>query len=94
MPRLRYSAKSKEDLKSIARYIANDNPTAARRWAAKLKAKCRLASQRPNIGEDRADLADDVRATYVGRYIIFFREREGWLEIIRIVPGDLEFPFL
>ena len=93
MPRLRYSAKSKEDLKSIARYIAKDNPTAARRWAEKLKAKCRLVSQIPNIGEDRSDLADGVRETYVGRYIIFFREYKGWLEVIRIVPGDLEFPF-
>lgn len=94
MPRLRYSAKSKEDLKAIARYIASDNPTAARRWAARMKAKCRLASQIPNLGQDRSDLAEGVRETYVGRYIIFFRERAGWLEVLRIVPGDLEFPFL
>ena len=94
MPRLRYSAQSKEDLKSIARYIANDNPTAARQWAAKLREKCRLISQQPKIGDSRSDLAMGIRASYVGRYIIFFRESEGWLEIVRIVPGDLEFPFL
>lgn len=94
MPRLRYSAASKEDLKEIARFIAKDKPVAARQWVAKLREKCRLTAKHPDIGDDRRDLGDGIRSTYVGRYIIYFREKDGTLEIVRVVPGDLEFPFL
>ncbi|MBC8353673.1 MAG: type II toxin-antitoxin system RelE/ParE family toxin [Planctomycetes bacterium] len=94
MPRLRYSAASKEDLKEIARFIAKDKPNAARQWVAKLREKCRLAAKRPDIGDDRSDLGDGVRSTYAGSYIIYFREHERNLEIVRVVRGDLEFPFL
>jgi plasmid stabilization system protein ParE len=54
MPRLRYSAAAKEDLKEIARYIAKDKPNAARQWVAKLREKCRLAARHPEIGDDVA----------------------------------------
>ncbi len=94
MPRLWYSAASKEDLKEIARFIARDKPVAARQWVAKLRQKCRLAAKYPDIGDDRGDLGQGIRSVYVGRYIIYFREKDGMLEIVRIVPGDLEFPIL
>ena len=94
MPRLRYPAASKEDLKEIARFIAKDNPNAARQWVAKLREKCRLAARHPEIGDDRSDLGEGIRSTFVGRYIIYFREKDGALEIVRVVGGDQEFPFL
>jgi toxin ParE1/3/4 len=75
MPRLRYSAASKEDLKEIARFIAKDKPNAARQWVAKLREKCRLAATHPDIGDDRSDLGEGIRSTYVGSYIIYFREK-------------------
>lgn len=70
MPRLRYSEASKEDLKEIARFIAKDKPVAARQWVAKIREKCRLAAKHPGIGDDRGDLGEDIRSTYVGSYII------------------------
>ena len=94
IPRLRYSAASKEDLKEIARFIARDKPIAARQWVAKLREKCRLAAKHPDIGDDRSDLGEGIRSTYVGSYIIYFRVMDGTLEIVRVVRGDLEFPFL
>ena len=77
MPRLRYSAASKEDLKEIARFIAKDKPVAARQWVAKLGEKCRLVAQHPDIGDDRSDLAYGIRSTYVGSYIVYFRNRDA-----------------
>ena len=94
MPKLRYSDASKDDLKEIARFIARDKPTAARQWAAKIREKCRLLAKNPEVGDDRSDLGEGIRSTYVGRYIIFFRHSESALEIVRIRPGNLEFPFL
>lgn len=93
MSKLRYSAAAKEDLKEIARYIAKDKPTAARQWVAKLREKCRLAARHPEIGDERGDLGEGIRSTYVGSYIIFFRENNETLEIVRVARGDQEFPF-
>lgn len=88
MPRLRYSGASKDDLKQIARFIAQDNPAAARRWIAKLREKCRLLSKHPKIGDPRPELGEDIRSTYLGRYVIFFRRKEVVVEIVRVIPGD------
>lgn len=94
MLKLRYSDASKDDLKEIARFIAKDKPKAAREWVAKLREKCRRLSKHPEVGDDRSDLGEGIRSTYVGSYIIFFRRRGETLEIIRVRRGDLEFPFL
>ena len=67
MPRLRYSAQSKDDLKQIVRFIANDKPDAARKWVSKLREKCRLASQHPEMGDGRPDLGEGIRSTYLGQ---------------------------
>ena len=94
MPELRYSDASKDDLKEIARFIAKDKPSAAREWAAKIREKCRMLAKHPGVGDDRSDLGEGIRSTYVGSYIIFFRHRETTLEIVRVRRGDLKFPFL
>jgi toxin ParE1/3/4 len=94
MPKLRYSDESKADLKEIAKFIAKDKPRAAREWAAKIREKCQMLAQHPDVGDDRSDLGDGIRSTYVGSYIVFFRHREGILEVVRVRRGDLEFPFL
>ena len=92
MPRLRYSEQSKSDLKQIARFIANDKPDAARKWASKLREKCRLASQHPEIGDERPELGEGIRSTYLGSYAIFFRRNEGVVEIARVIRGDVDKP--
>ncbi|WP_233215757.1 type II toxin-antitoxin system RelE/ParE family toxin [Rhodopirellula bahusiensis] len=79
MPRLRYSAESKDDLKQIARFIARDKPDAARQWVQKLREKCRLVAKHPDVGDARPELGDDIRSTYVGSYVIFFGEwKDSW----------------
>ena len=92
MPRLRYSEQSKSDLKQIARFIANDKPDAARKWVSKLREKCRLASQHPEIGDKRPELGEGIRSTYLGRYVIFFRRNDGFVEIVRVIRGDVDKP--
>ena len=88
MPRLRFSAESKDDLKQIARYIAQDKPIAARQWLATIKEKCHLVAKHPEIGDDRHGLGERIRATYVGSYVIFFRQTDAFVEIVRVIRGD------
>jgi toxin ParE1/3/4 len=88
MPRLRFSHDARADLREIARFIARDKPSAARKWVEKLKAKCRLAAQFPELGQMRKDLGRDIRCTFVGSYVIFYRHRGAILEIARVIRGD------
>ena len=88
MPRLRYSAESKDDLKQIARYIAKDKPIAARQWVGKIREKCRVISKHPELGDERAELGENIRSTYVGSYVIFFRRNDRFVEIVRVIRGD------
>lgn len=88
MPRLRYSAESKDDLKQIARHIAQDKPIAARQWVAKIREKCRVVAKHPEVGDDRAELGESIRSTYVGSYVIFFRRNDEFVDIVRVIRGD------
>lgn len=88
MPRLRYSDESKDDLKQIARFIAQDKPAAARQWVAKIREKCRLVSKYPESGDQRLELGEGIRSTYFGSYVIYFRRRDNVVEIVRIIRGD------
>lgn len=88
MPRLRYSVESKDDLKQIARFIAQDKPIAARKWVAKIRAKCGIVAKHPEVGDERPELGENIRSTYVGSYVIFFRRNDGCVEIVRVIRGD------
>ncbi|MBP89694.1 MAG: plasmid stabilization system [Planctomycetaceae bacterium] len=88
MPRLRHSAESKDDLKQIARFIAQDKPVAARQWLAKIREKCSVESRHPEIGDARPELGKNIRSTYAGSYVIFFRRNDGFVEIVRVIRGD------
>jgi toxin ParE1/3/4 len=52
MPRLRYSAESKDDLKEIARFIAKDKPVAARQCVSRIREKCRIVAKHLEIEDD------------------------------------------
>jgi toxin ParE1/3/4 len=56
----------------------------------KLRAKCRVVAKHPEIGDERSDLGENVRSTYVGNYVIFFRLIENTVEIARVIRGDLD----
>jgi len=53
-----------------------------------------MSAEHREVGDDRADLGEGIRSTYMGTYIIYFRQRKQALEIVRVKLGNLEFPFL
>lgn len=76
------------DLEDILIYIARDKPEAALAWVEKIEAKCLLIGSSPEMGELMPHLGFKVRATHVGRYIIFHRQANQRVEILRVIPGD------
>lgn len=88
MANIVYSLLAKSDLKQIARFIAKDKPNAARQWVKTLKKRCEMLSTFPEIGDDRNQLGSNLRSTYVGAYVIFFRRIDSRIEIVRILHGS------
>jgi len=69
-------------------FIAKDKPDAALAWVEKIEAKCLLIASSPEIGESKPALGKNVRASFVGRYVIFHRRANDQVEILRVIPGD------
>lgn len=65
---------AERDLHGILNYIAQDKPGAAISWVDKIEAKCLRIATNPGIGEARPQLGSGVRASSVGRYVIFHRQ--------------------
>ncbi len=83
-----YTSAANQDLADILKYIARDKPTAALAWVDKIEAKCVLIAENPSFGELQSHLGEGVRASVVGRYVIFHREANNRVEILRVIPGD------
>ena len=90
---LSWSDRARRDLHSIHAYIADDNPTAARRWVARLRAKARSAASAPGAGRIVPEVEKaDVREVFLRSYrIVDLTVFEGHrLFPIDAVPGGEE----
>src|SRR5262245_25569580 len=97
MPRLRWLPSARADLYRIMEYIARESRSTpvGRRFAALLKDKCgHLASFRATFGVARSDLGQDIRSFPFRGYVIFFRYKDGYFEVINIVEGHRDFEAL
>ena len=83
-----YTSAAQQDLADILTYIAKDKPGAALRWVGKIEAKCLTIAENPSFGDLQRHLGDGVRANSVGRFVIFHREANNRVEILRVIPGD------
>lgn len=86
---------AKENLKSIATYIARESGDVATAsgFVEKLIGKCEsLAAQPFRMGTPRPELGDGIRSAVHGNYLIFFRYLEDAMEVALIVEGhrDIE----
>jgi toxin ParE1/3/4 len=89
MPRARFSVKAKGDIALAAKFIARENPVAARNWAHGIRQTCRLLATQPRVDELRTDLApSDCRSFSVGAYVIYFREADNGIEVVRVLHGS------
>ena len=83
-----YAFAAQQDLTDILGYIAQDKPDAAVVWVEIIEAKCLLIATSPQIVELQSRFGKGVRTSSVGRYVIFHRETDERVEILRVIPGD------
>lgn len=94
MPKLRRSKTAAEDLKSIWRYIADRNQTAADKHNLLLEEKVRLLAKMPELGTCVPELGTDLRFFTVGVYVIVYRATSENVTIVRILHGARDFKAL
>lgn len=75
------------DIDSAWLYIAKDRETAADRFVERLHGHFGLLAENPLIGECRSDLADGLRLSIVGNYVVLHRLAGDRIQIVRVIHG-------
>lgn len=71
MARVHFTPQAKTDLLAINRFIAQDNPNAARRLIASIRQQCERLAEFPEMGRLWEELNPPLRSFPVGNYLIF-----------------------
>lgn len=90
MIQLVFTTQSKNDLKDIGFYIAQDNPNRAISYVRDLRVQCRKITDAPQAYRSRPELGKSIRSCVHGNYTIFFHEEPGLVRIIRVLHGAMD----
>jgi plasmid stabilization system protein ParE len=90
-----FSPEAEDDLIEIAGYIADDNPTAARRLVAEIHKACETLAKHQTLGHSRKDLISDPEIRFYcvrDYYLVVYRKGTSPLQIARVLHGarDIE----
>jgi len=64
---------AEDDIRNIAKYIATDNPAAARNWRREIMDVCRMLGDLPELGTSREDIPPDLKTFPKGNYLIVLK---------------------
>jgi addiction module RelE/StbE family toxin len=91
--RLFWTETARQDLQAIRRYIAADNPNAAKKWVDRLKERARNALHSPFAGRKVTEFArDDIRELIEGNYRIVYQVLSDRLIILTVFEGHQLLP--
>ncbi|HLK56384.1 MAG TPA: type II toxin-antitoxin system RelE/ParE family toxin [Chthonomonadaceae bacterium] len=78
---------AKRDLLEIWVYIAENSFDAADRILDTINETCQRLAEIPGMGLRREELAPGLRSFPVGKYLIFYRQAENGIVVIRVLHG-------
>lgn len=91
--KLLWTDRARRDLLDIGRFIARDNPRAARAWVERLRERARRAAEIPLAGRVVPERADqEVREVIVRNYRIVYRVFEDAIHVLTVFEGHRLFP--
>jgi toxin ParE1/3/4 len=91
--KLRWSQQAVEDLLKIGRFIAEDNPPAARRWVERLRQRARQAAEFPQAGRMVPEHSrPELREVIVRNYRIVYLVTEDAIEVLTVFEGHRLLP--
>jgi len=87
---LRFTPLARRDLETIGDYIAEDSPSSAVTFVQKLRAQCNNIHRLPQAYRLRPDIAENIRSSVYGRYVIYFAVESDTVLIVRILHGAMD----
>lgn len=88
-----WSPLSLDRVTEIARYIAQNNPSAAKKWVGTLFDKVKLLKSSPQAGRVVPEThSDDIREILYGNYRIIYRLEEKKVSILTVRHGKQILP--
>jgi addiction module RelE/StbE family toxin len=85
-----FSDRAKADMAEIVRYIANDKPKAARKWAAEIRKSAQMLSTLPMLGRVVPEYGDEkIREIIKGQYRVVYKidEEKKTIVILTVHHG-------
>jgi toxin ParE1/3/4 len=92
--RLVISSRALADLRTIATYIAADNPERAASFVTELRARMDVIAAQPLTFRTRDEWSRGLRSAAHGRYHILFRDFPDRVRVTRVLHGARDIPRL
>lgn len=80
-----------QDLEDIYDYLASKNLDAAENFVDNVEQKCQTLAQFPNMGKGYENLLPQLRGVPLSNYVIFYRQLQNGIEVVRILSGYRDF---
>ena len=81
------SPQAAQDLQDIHDYLFANNPDTADKFLDTIAQKFEMLTNFPNMGRKRDELLTSLRSFPMDDYLIFYRQVEQEIEIVRVVSG-------
>src|SRR5690606_8373587 len=83
----RKSPESERDQIQIWKHVANDSKSAATQYIDRLHGQMRGLAALPGMGRMRTEFGANVRSFPEDDFLIFYRQSETGIEVIRVLSG-------
>ncbi len=90
MIRVVFASRARDDLRGIFRYIAMDNPEAARKLIRELRARCTFLMHFPLLGVACDQVSPGLRRFTLRGYNIYYRVLGSVVRIVRVLHPSLD----
>lgn len=91
MPRLTWSSEALRDVQRLYRFLASNNPNAARRAVMSIRAGVKILGHQPEAGRPVEGLGVQFREWFIefgdAGYVVFYRLERNTLLILRVRHG-------
>lgn len=92
MSKYRVSEEAQKDLREILRYTQkNWGRHQVKQYLIELTSKFVQLANAPKLGRTREEIAEDIRSIQASHHIVFYRERQGGIEIARVLHPSMDF---
>ncbi len=91
---LYFSQAAKADIEEIGDYIACHSPARVDFMLHKIYEKCKKIEAMPKAWASRPELGENIRIATEEPYLVFYREIDDGVRILRVLHGHRNIPVL